>query len=101
MSWRQHVLYRRRKKKKLEMVLAFKMAQIGLDNYGNKGRCDLSLREDAAQNIIMADVIFIMVFPLLRPILIQRHTFPLCMVFFILKSMLEHLSKSIKPELKI
>lgn len=61
------------------MVLAFKTAQIGLANYGNKGRCDLSQREDAAQNIIMADVMFIIVFPL--PMLIQRHKFSLCMVF--------------------
>lgn len=65
----------RKKTKKLEMVLAFKAAQIGLSNYGNKGRCYLSPREDAAQNIIMDDVVFIMVFPLLRPMLIQRHTF--------------------------
>lgn len=82
------------------MVLAFKTAQIGLANYGNKRRCDLSQREDAAQNIIMADVIFIIVFPLLRPMLIQRHKFSLGMVFFILRPMLEHLSKSIKTGIK-
>lgn len=100
MSYRQHILYRRKKQKKLAMVLAFKTAQIGLANYGKKGRCDLSQREDAAQNIIMADVMFIIVFPLLRPMLIQRHKFSLCMVFFILSSMLEHLSKSIKTGIK-
>lgn len=65
-----------------------KTTEIGLADI------ERSLKEAADENTIVADVIFIMVF------FITEHKLSLCIVFFILKSVLEHLSENTKAGIK-
>lgn len=80
------------------MVLAFKMAQIGLANYGNKRRRDLSLKGCSSEyNHGRCNIYHDFSIPEAN-VNTKRHKFSLCMVFFNLRSVLEHWSNSKKED---